>query len=237
MGLFATRARRSTADPEAALPSGRLERVVPQRLVAVAEAWASGSGSGEACEFAGRGLAQDGASLDEVLAVLRDVSRTVVGQDPSYDDVRALCRGWSESTLSYLHQLSCDDPMTGLASLAHLRTTLFEFFRGELDDPQRVSDSRALVVVDLGGVVGASTLSHALRLTRVGETVRTVFPAAPVGRVGHQRIVLVARRDDRLGRRVKLLKRMLEAPARVWIEGIPPSDTGAALLLDELSRD
>ncbi len=236
MGLFATRARRTTADPEAAPLPDRIERDVPLRFVAVAEAWASGSGSGGACEFAGRSLAQDGSSLEEVLATLQDVSRLVVGEDPRFDDVQALCRGWSEATLSYLNQLSCDDPMTGLSSLAHLRTTLFEFFRGELDNPQRVAATRALVVVDVGHAVGATTLTHAMRLTRVGEAARAVFPTATVGRVGRGRVVIVTSRDDRLGRRVSLLKNMVESPARVWIEGLPPSDTGSALLLDELSR-
>ena len=42
---------------------------------------------------------------------------------------------WSDATLEYLHDLSCEDPLTGLASLAHVRTRLDEIYReAELTD-------------------------------------------------------------------------------------------------------
>lgn len=222
------------------------------RFEAVAEALQSGSGTTEACLVVGRELAKDGTSLPEALDAFRRVSRDVVGSDPEYADVEALCLAWSETTLGYLHALSCEDPLTGLSSLAHVRARLSELYRGELREPVRVQDAFALIVVALPARVTADAngeaVGRALRMARVGEEARTVFPTAEsVGRLGHHRVVIVAARDDRLGRRVALLRTMLadlnadsapqdSATVRIWIEGLPSTDGAAGQLLDELAR-
>lgn len=263
MGIFATRARRTTTTdgPEAKreLPEHVRARL-PAQFEAVGEALASGPGSVRgaaeaACAEAGRELARDGASLDEALEGLRVTSLVVSGREPSYVDIRALSNAWSEATLGYLHQLSCEDPMTGLASLAHVRSRLSELYRGELRDGGRVQEAHALVVASLpAGLPGEERageprtgqdahLTRTLRMARLGEAARTVFSGTEtIGRVGQHRVVILVDRDDLLGRRVALLRRVLgslvnagQAP-RVWIEGLPSTDAGAAQLLDELAR-
>ncbi len=250
MGLFATRTRRTaTVDPEAGRALSDGERLgLPPRFEAVGEALASGSGSVEACSVLGWELAQDGASLQEVLDALRATSLEVIGREPHFEDIAALCGAWSESTLAYLHQMSCEDPMTGLASLAHVRTRLSELYRGELRAEGSTQERFALVVADLpddAGLGPASDghLNRAMRLARLGDAARTVFAGTEtLGRLGENRIVVVVARSSRLGRRVALLRRLLDQldlsgqPARVWIEGLPPTDDGAAMLLDELAR-
>ena len=54
----------------------------------------------------------------------------MLGTEPAFTDACAVALGWSEATLAYLHQLSCADPLTGLASMAHLRGRLTEVYRG-----------------------------------------------------------------------------------------------------------
>jgi GGDEF domain-containing protein len=194
-------------------------------------------------------LAQDGASLEEVLDGLRATSLEVLGEEPSFEDISALCAAWSESTLAYLHQMSCEDPMTGLTSLAHVRTRLSELYRGELRVEGSTQERFALVVADLPedipgmGSLGDGHLSRAMRVARLGEATRTVFAGTEtIGRLGDHRVVVVVERSARLGRRVALLRKLLAQidlsghVARVWIEGLPPTDTGAAMLLDELAR-
>ena len=252
MGIFATRARRdATEDPEASrelLDHGRVG--LPPRFEAVGEALASGSGSSEACSVLGRELARDGASLGEALEGLRATSLVVLGREPGYDDISAMCTAWSETTLGYLHQLSCEDPLTGLASLAHVRSRLSELYRGEGRSGIAVGDTFALVVADsphsrhgFDGLDRAAALSRAMRMARLGESARTVFSGPEtIGRLGEHRIVVLAQRDDRLGRRVAILRRLLGSldlaghTARVWIEGLPSTDDGAGVLLDELAR-
>jgi hypothetical protein len=237
MGIFAIRARRTPmADPGArgGLSDG-VRSGLPPRFEAVAEVLASGSDSTGACEVAGRALARDGASLEDSLDGLRTAWQLVRGYDPSYVAVKALLGAWSDTTLSYLHQVSCEDPMTGLATLAHLRSRLSEIHRDGPDHGQ------ALVVCELPDDPGA-TLTRALLLTRLGDAARTVFPGREViGRVGARRVVVVAARDGHIGARVRVLRSLTASvdgsrPPRVWIEGLPATEAATATLLDELAR-
>ncbi len=263
MGIFALRTRTAPAvDPEAGATLLEPVRMgLPPRFEAVAEMLASGSDlasshaagrpavdTAEACAVAGAQLAKDGASLDEVLAALQTTYRVVRGTEPSYDDVRAIARAWSDTVLAYVHQMACEDPLTGLASLAHVRSRLSELYRGELRGSGRVRDSHALVVAELPpaptpepGDGHQHALTRTMRLTELGETARTVFSGTEtIGRLGPDRVVVVAARDERLGQRVALLRRMARtvdaSGVRCWIEGLPGDDAVAALLLDELAR-
>lgn len=238
MGFFATRSRGSTGDPEGGPLPASVTRSLPPRFLAIAEALATGSNSESACAVTGEALARDGISLSEALDGLRETAHLVLGLEPSFDDLRALSQAWSEATLGYLSQLSCTDPLTGLSTLAHLRTAVADLYR---DAAAAVEARQALVVVEapLTHAGEGAPITQALALMRLGESARTVFAhAQTIGAAGARRVVILADRDARLARRVTLLRRMVGADqARVWIEGLPGSDFAAALLLDELTRD
>lgn len=232
MGWFASRGRcGATGDPGARGElSSELRAAVPPRFEAVGETLASGSGTSSACEVVGAELARDGLSLAEALDLLAETTALVRGDEPTFYEARALSVAWSEATLGYLHSLSCDDPLTGLASLAHLRSRLSEVYRASEGRP---ADHALIVVVTPDP--DADVLTRSMRVAQLGDTVRTVFPGAEtIGHVAPGRVAVLAGRDDRMARRVGLLREMLEA--RVWIEGLPETDEGAAALLDELTR-
>jgi hypothetical protein len=253
MGFFAVRSRQETTSLLGVRVqlTERIRSGLPPRFIAVAEALASGSDTLEPCEVAGRELASDGQGLDESLELLRQTYHTVLGIQPTFSEVRALGVAWSEATLAYLHQVSCEDPLTGLASTAHLRSRLSEIYRGQSVGARPPRESHALVIVDLPSDFeellpargSEAQLSRALRLTQLGASARTVFPGPePLARIGATRIAVLAARDDLLVQRVSLLRRLATAaqapgsPVRVWIEGLPGHDAHAAALLDELSR-
>ena len=126
MGIFATLVRRG-AQAEVTGVAGGLEDgqgALPDRFEAVGDHLAAGHDASVACAVVGRETARDGADLGEALDGLRTTYARVLGGEPDFRAVRALCEAWSEETLGYLHQLSCENPMTGLASLAHLRSRL-----------------------------------------------------------------------------------------------------------------
>ena len=208
---------------------------LPPRFVAAGEALAAGDSSVlEACWVAGRDLADAGVSLGESIEGLRSTTRLVRRRDPSFEEMRALSIAWSESTLGYLHGLSCSDPLTGLSTLAHLRERIADLYR----DARADARSHALVVTQVGSPPGLDKLASSRRLTLLGHAARTVFdgPEA-IGQVGPSRVVVVAARDEALAPRVSLLRRMVEDRAdRVWIEGLPHTDASAVQLLDELAR-
>ncbi|HYO39624.1 MAG TPA: hypothetical protein VER39_08205 [Nocardioidaceae bacterium] len=252
MARFATPSFRRSASPaEAAEPSGdlsqRVRLALPPRFEAVGEALASDADVVAVCSVVGRGVARDGAALGEALSALEETYRLVRGAPPAFEAAEALSVAWSEATLEYLHDLSCEDPLTGLASLAHVRTRLAEVYReAELSDVQ-VPGSHALVVVELrpprrSGRPGQQ-FTRSLRLVQVSEAMRAVYSGGQtLGRLGLDRAVAVVPRSPDLGVSVALLRDVLadldlgETEARVWIEGLPSSPESAARLLDDLAR-
>jgi hypothetical protein len=219
---------------------------LPPEFEAVGEALASGSGAlAEAYAVLGHRLAADGVSLDEALAGLDTTFWTVLGTPPTFDDTRALSVAWSESILGYLHRLSCEDPVTGLATMAHLQSRLAELYRAG-PGLRPVGDTHALVVLDVGpsamsGVAETAVLTDDLRVARSAEAVRTVFAGQEtIGRLAPHRLTVLAPRDERLAQRVALIRRLLThaepAGVRVWIEGLPRTQDAAAATLSELAR-
>ncbi|MGH3383513.1 MAG: hypothetical protein ACRDO1_02935 [Nocardioidaceae bacterium] len=223
---------------------------VPLGFTAVGEALASGRDLEGPCLVAGQRLAESGAGIDEVLDGLLRTHEIAGAGQPAFAAVRALTTGWAESSLQYLHALSCEDPLTGLATTAHARTRLDEIYREADCSGQCVPDSHGLVVVEL--VDGApadsrlESLDRALRFVDVVDAVRSVYPAGEtVARVGARRAVTLVRRTAGLGEQVRLLRQLLvdwrrQAGRghrhRVWVEGLPPTNEAAGRLLDELAR-
>lgn len=240
LGIF-VRTRPADGSDAGAFLSEELRRVLPAGFEAIGEALVSGADPGPACVVAGHRLACDGVSLEETLDGLRATMVLVCETEPGFDRVRTLATAWSEATLAHLHQLSCEDPLTGLASSAHARTRLSELYRlGAGGGPR---ETHALVVVDLGALAPggrADVLTHAWRAARLGERARTVFSGGEtIARLGSARLIVLVERDEHLGRRVDLLRRLIGAEqtrVRVWIEGLPGTDPAAGLLLDELTR-
>ncbi len=153
---------------------------------------------------------------------------------------------WSDATLQYLHDLSCEDPLTGLASLAHIRSRLDEVYREAEVTDRSVQVSHALVVIDLEFRRSSQpehAFTRALRLVQLTETIRSVFSGGQtIGRVGPDRVVVLVARGSDLGSSVALLRDFLgdldlyDARIRMWIEGLPAGPDSAARLLDELAR-
>ncbi len=248
MGIFATKVRKgahATATADAELAED-VQRLLPARFEAIGERLAAGHDASTACAQVGRETARDGADLGEALDGLRSTYAHVLGGEPDFGAVRALCQAWSEETLGYLHQISCEDPLTGLASLAHLRTRLSEIYRSAEQTETSVPVSHALVVFELPPTAvrsGGNTFDSVLRLVQLAECARMAFPGGQtIAQASQGRLVLVTARGDLLARRVGLLRDLVgdldteKGRARVWIEGLPPSDDGAGLLLDEITR-
>jgi hypothetical protein len=219
-------------------------RQLPGGFDAVAEALVAGASPVAACAVAGRALAWDGVSLGEALTGLRATHAAVGVAVPELDAVEALSVAWSEATLEYLHDVSCEDPLTGLASLPHLRTRLAEVYREAERSARSARATHALVVVDVGGGTGGDvptdTFSRALRLAAVSDAVRTVFSGEEtIARAGAHRVVALVRRTPELGETVGLTRGMLHdvgLEGRTWIEGLPDTPGLGVRLLSELAR-
>jgi len=180
MGFWAFREKVVPGPPSASQPALFEQDLgdVPERFEAVGEALVAGRSATDACEVVGRLQGSQGVSLEETLADLRTTYELVVGTEPAFTDACAVALGWSEATLAYLHQLSCADPLTGLASMAHLRGRLTELYRGDTRGPAPLRDRFALVVVEaaaprLSGVAD-EVFGLDLRMSRIGESAQSL---------------------------------------------------------------
>jgi GGDEF domain-containing protein len=227
--------------------SEEVRQALPPRFEAVGEALVSAADTRPACAVVGRDVARDGAALGEALDGLRTTFDLVLGVEPDFASVEALSVAWSEATLEFLHDLSCEDPLTGMASLAHLRTRVDELYRDAEQTGEPMSRSHALVVVEMAAADLRRRAEHqftrALHLVQVAEMMRAVFAGGEtIARLGADRAAIVVRREPQLGASVAMLRELLgdldlgATDVRVWIEGLPASPASAPRLLDELSR-
>lgn len=221
--------------------------VVPLGFTAVAEALRQGEDLEAPCTTVGRRLAEVGVGLDEVLDGLGETYRLAGGGEPAFSAVRAIACGWADSSLEYLHGLSCEDPLTGLATTAHLRTRLTELYRAAACGETSVETTHAFVVIELTEPVitdpRRDSFDRALRFVDVVDAMHAVYPCGEtVARIGARRAVTLVRREPALGDRVELLRRLLTdrgvtpASHRVWIEGLPSDNDHVGRLLDDLAR-
>ena len=247
MRSLALFSRRRVAEPPA--PQRRLtdaqRRDVPKGFDAVAEALVAGGTPVAACAVVGRDLACDGASLGEALSGLGATYRVAGAGVPDFAVTEALAVAWSEATLDFLHDVTCEDPLTGLASAPHLRTRLAEVYRGGEREGASIRTTHALVVVDVprraGGLLEAPAFGRALGLAAVAEVLREVFAGdETVARLGSDRVAALVPRSDTLGESVARVRATLErlplpSHAGVWIEGLPGQRELAVRLLAELA--
>jgi GGDEF domain-containing protein len=227
---------------------------VPLGFDAIGEALDSGRCPLAACGFVGRTLAGDGASLGEALAGLRETFQVTRGSVPDFEAVEALSVAWSDASLEFLQDVSCEDPLTGLATQQHLRSRLSEIYREAERTGADVRRSHALVLADTSSATRHARqltrsagpvdlrFTRALQLATVAEGMRTVFTGEEtVARLGADTVTALVRRSPGLGQAVSRLRVVLsdlEVPpdTRVWIEGLPGQVEHAARLLGDLIR-
>jgi hypothetical protein len=252
VSMFAVFGRRQASDPTTGMDILDIP-TVPRGFEALGETLVAGGNVTFVCSEIGRGLGADGAALSDVLEGMAETYRRVDGGEPPFAAVSALTLSWSEAALQYLHALSCEDPLTGLASLTHLRSRLAEVYRAESVRNTPPGTTHALVVVELVDRAGAlhraaiafARFDRVLRLTDAAECLRLVYSGGEtIGQAGHRRAVAIVARDQRLADSIPVLRRLLtdwhrergRAVPRVWIEGLPSSQVAASRLLDELAR-
>ncbi len=240
--------RRRTAQPpiEREL-TGAERRDVPRHLEAVAEALVARRCPIAACAVSGSNLAADGVTLREALAMLAATHEALGLGEPTFAATDALSVSWSEETLAFLSDVSCEDPLTGLASSAHLRARIAEVYRDADLAGTSPRTTHALVMVDLATVGGAAVppdpdaFEQALLLAGAAEVARDHFPGgATLARIGRDKIAVLTWRDLHIGRDVAELRHELQltgaAPrARIWIEGLPDTSDTAVMVLSGLA--
>lgn len=252
MTVDSTRRRSSTRGLVAVPPlaDGTFTSLV--HVAAVRAALSSGSADevNATAASAGCAFADDGVALAEALDLLAEEFRVVRGTAPDFAATRALATGWSESTLTFLQGLACEEPVSGLASIGHVQTRLTELHRHAAFLGTELGDTHALLVVGDISPTRLATLvetreapfARTLLLVRVAACIRSVFPTETIAHTGSSRVLVVVRRTGALDHRVDLVREAVAdvapgcADPRIWLEPLPPDGASTAALLTRLGR-
>jgi hypothetical protein len=183
----------------------------------------------------GASAAQLGIPLHEVLD---HVQRAYAPDAPEFAAIRAAAVAWAERALIHHADMSCEDPLTSLATVPHVRSRLAEIYRGAERHDRQAADTHALVVVELPRSPAGHDLEVALQALDVAEVLRSVFSGdETVAQLNPRRFTAVVGRertdDVTIGLLGILLDRMLadKGQARLWVERLPASAVGIAQVL------
>ena len=186
----------------------------------------------------GASAAQSGVPLHEVLD---HVERAFAPEEPHVEAVRATALAWADIALERHADVSCEDPLTSLATAPYLRSRLAEVYRGAAAHDRSAGDTHALVVVELPRARHGNEIEQELQALEVAEVLRTVFSAdETVARPAPRRFATLASREraDEVTVRLVglLLDRAGQRRARLWVERLPISVDDVAHVLASLAE-
>lgn len=204
-----------------------------ERVSALHHAVVSSSAvTGDIARSVGSLAAETGFSLREVFDRVARLGDAPLDPLSHAEIIREAALGWADTFEAFCVAQSCEDPLTGLASPAHLRSRLETVYRAAERDGVSIAARHALVVAELP--LGTTPLGGDLRALDVGEILRSVFTGDEVfARLHARRVAVLAHRPGCDALTVGLASRLLarkfvDVPHRLWVEELPAS-------LDDLS--
>ncbi|MCF6466901.1 hypothetical protein FAF44_00530 [Nonomuraea sp. MG754425] len=165
----------------------------------VVKALCGGCDLAQACWALGSARAGAGVSVDEGLNDLAALFAVAGAGGPPFAVLRSFAAGWAEHSFAPLGELHCEDPLTGLASAAYLRTRLAQLYRDTARGTCLVAAEPAAAPEEL-----AERLATALNLA---TALRRAFPGdETLALLGPVRVGAVTRIDERLPAKVARLR-------------------------------
>jgi hypothetical protein len=145
---------------------------------------ADGADEWEVIGSVARTYADIGEGIPRFLDDLESAYRALGRRRPGRRLIRHASEAWGDEIMSLVRDLTCADPLTGLASLSHLRLRVAELHRSE-SAARRLhleGEPWALVIVATrnGSPLNPTPIGQALRpqlhLASLGQAIRTVIP-------------------------------------------------------------
>ncbi len=192
-------------------------------------------GSGDlahACRALGAARAAAGVEIAQGLDDLAALFAVSWRGEPPFAALRAFAAGWADFA-SVGMEPACEDPLTGLATVAYLRTRLAQLYRGS-------SAGMCLVVAEPCGRAEelAERLTAALNLA---TALRRAFPGdETLALLAPTRVGAVTREDDLLADKVERLRTaeiLYGRRPRVRVRTLPRAYGQALALIRTLSLD
>ncbi|HLH58720.1 MAG TPA: hypothetical protein VKV33_06155 [Streptosporangiaceae bacterium] len=163
-----------------------------------------------ACAMLGRARARAGVGITEALTDVAALFRVLGEGTPPLEVLAALAEGWADAGLARMSDATCEDPLTGLVSLAYLRTRLGEVYREARQRGTCPEVTHRLVVVELPR--RGDPWRRIALVILVGHDLRAAFPGGDtlsLGRPGPA--IALVQVTDELTLRFTRLRRAIRA--------------------------
>jgi hypothetical protein len=166
------------------------------------------------------------------------VERAFAPDAPDFAATRAAALAWAELALIHHADIACEDPLTSLATVPHIRSRVSELYRGAEQSGRLAGDEHALVVVEFPRSPIGNQLELALRALDVAEVLKLVFTGDETfAQLTSRRFAVLVSHDSANDTTMTLLTLLLNqmlpdhGQARLWIEYLPASVDGIAQVL------
>ncbi len=185
----------------------------------------------------GRDRARAGVGIAEALTDVAALFRVLGEGTPPLDVITSLAEGWADAGLARMSDATCEDPLTGLVSLAYLRTRLREVYRDAHQHGTCPQVTHRLVVVDLprrpdpwGRIALVILVGHDLRAAFPGGDTLSLSRPGPA--------IALVQVTDELAFRFTGLRRAVRAAlgTEVRMIRLPARPEDAERLLDRLAH-
>src|SRR5579859_6939969 len=192
----------------------------------------------QACGSLGRARGRAGVGIAETISDLGALYQALEAGDPPLRVVSSTAEGWAEEGMARHYDGSCEDPLTGLATVAYLRTRLGEVYREAADTGTSAVQSHRLVTVSLPG--GPDPWRRLAGSILLGNDLRTAFPGGDTLTqvAGSGTGLALVRADDSMPARYARLRRVLTVRDRADIRmtQLPALLPEALRLVDRLAH-
>lgn len=141
---------------------------------------------------------RNGEPLELLLTDLDRCHQMLLGRPTSPEDVRAAALAWAAEVSSHYGHVTCLDPLTGLATLEHLRARLVEVYRGCRGPLSPTLGEHRLLVIEVrpdrprAGGCHRTELARGVRLMQAADHLRGLLVADEVlCAAGRRRLIVL----------------------------------------------
>jgi hypothetical protein len=216
---------------------------------ALAEAIQAGLDTAPAAFRLGAARAASGVGITEAIDDLAVVFRAAGYEETPIRSVRSLCEGWTGGNPANPASGGMTDPESGLGTAEYLSQRLFEVYGASKRTGESVTETHALVVVDVS-VVDSDVWQRIARNAAVGAALKGAYGEGhPMAHLRDGVYAVLVRRGEALGVGIASLRdhiseralsmrvgNLTRQPPRVWVEALPETHVYAVELLNTLQR-
>ena len=215
---------------------------------ALAEAVQAGLDTAPSAFRLGAARAQSGVGITEAIDDLAIVFRAAGYEETPIRSVRALCEGWTGGNPA-TPTTGMVDAESGLGTTDYLAQRLVEVYGTAKRKKESVSETHALVIVDVS-VVDSDVWQRIARNAAVGAALKSAYgDGHPMAHLRDGVYGVLVRRGEALGAGIATLREniseralsmrvgnLTRQPPRVWVEALPETHAYAVELLNTLQR-